>query len=581
MSVETIGKYRVIGKLGQGGMARVLLTVVAGAHGVTKLLVLKELREDLTNDVDFVQMFLNEARLAARLNHPNVVQTYEVGQEGERYFIAMEYLEGQPLHAILRRVGRPSVPLDIHLRVLVDMLRGLDYAHSLADFNGTPLNVVHRDISPQNVFVTYDGQVKLVDFGIAKVAGANSNTQEGMFKGKLSYVAPEQVRCDKIDARADLFAVGVMLWEAIAGRRLVSKDEDERSIISRRVNGNDPKIKDVIPECPDELAAICDRSLSLLPEARFQTAKEFAESLEDYLESSGYRVGAREVGALVSGAFQPDRQKVRSLVDEQIKGLTENMPKSAFALTGSYAKVTGTFDNVSSSVSRISKLPILPPPGSSAISSSTDMVAATPVSPHSFGPPQRSIAPLILGGAIVVAGAITGFALLRRGHGEPSTAAAAQTTAVETAAPPPAAPPPSAKTDATIAVVIHYPTGATAKLDGGVVDGNPFRAKVAKDGTLHQLEVSSDGYATEKKELTFDQDLDVTVTLAKSKDKSKPHGIAVAAAAPPPPQPQKPEPVAQQPTLPPPPQPGDDLTTRPKPRPGIDIDDTNPYAKKP
>src|SRR5690349_11507933 len=115
MSVETIGKYRVIGKLGQGGMARVLLTVVAGAHGVTKLLVLKELREDLTNDVDFVQMFLNEARLAARLNHPNVVQTYEVGQEGERYFIAMEYLEGQPLHAVLRRVGRPSVPLDIHL----------------------------------------------------------------------------------------------------------------------------------------------------------------------------------------------------------------------------------------------------------------------------------------------------------------------------------------------------------------------------------------------------------------------------------------------------------------------------------
>ncbi len=576
MSVESIGKYRIIGKLGQGGMARVLLTVVAGAHGVTKLLVLKELREDLTQDADFIQMFLNEARLAARLNHPNVVQTYEVGQEGEKYFIAMEYLEGQPLHAILRRVGRPSVPLDIHLRVLIDMLRGLDYAHSLADFDGTALNVVHRDISPQNVFVTYDGQVKLVDFGIAKVAGANSNTQEGMFKGKLSYVAPEQVRCDKIDSRADIFAVGVMLWEAIAGRRLVHKDEDERQIISRRVNGTDPKIKDVIPECPPELAAICDRALALLPEGRFQTAKEFHEALEDYLDSAGYRVGPREVGALVSGAFQPDRAKVRALVDEQLKGFTENLPRAAFLITGTYA-------NIASQVSRISNIPGAP--GQPGTSTPTDMGSTSSVRFAPAAPPsRRSAAPFVLGGAIVLAGVVTAVALLRRDHTSTDTAASTQKpTADATTVAPVAAPTASSKSDVTIGVLIHYPDGATARLDGGAVDGNPFRAKVAKDGSLHQLEVSEDGFQTEKRTLTFDQDIDATIALTKGKDKPKPLTVAphvVVVTLPPPAQTSKPD-VTPPPT-PPPPQPGDDLiSNRPKPKPGIDIDDTNPYAKKP
>src|SRR5262245_49429219 len=210
MKTDRVGKYRIVALLGQGGMASVYLSVVPGPAGVNKLLVVKILREELSQDAEFLAMFLNEARLATRLNHANVVQTYEVGFADARHFLAMDYLDGQPLHAVLRKASRTGMPLDVHVRILADTLAGLHYAHTLADFDGTPLRVVHRDVSPQNVFVTYDGRVLVVDFGIAKATGAASNTQSGVFKGKLSYVAPEQAAGDAVDARADLFAVGVM-----------------------------------------------------------------------------------------------------------------------------------------------------------------------------------------------------------------------------------------------------------------------------------------------------------------------------------------------------------------------------------
>jgi serine/threonine-protein kinase len=239
MQEGRIGKYRVIAKLGQGGMATVFLSIASGPVGFNKLLVLKLLKDELESDGDFLTMFLNEARLAARLNHANVVQTYEVGVEQGRHFLAMDYLDGQPLHHLLRKVTRARMPLDVHVRILADMLAGLHYAHTLTDFDGTPLHVVHRDISPQNVFVTYDGQVKLVDFGIAKAAGAVSNTQSGVFKGKLTYVAPEQAGGDVVDARADIFSVGVMLWEAMSGRRF-AQGEGQTETFAKRLAGTEP-----------------------------------------------------------------------------------------------------------------------------------------------------------------------------------------------------------------------------------------------------------------------------------------------------------------------------------------------------
>src|SRR6185437_1077783 len=190
---NTLGKYRLIAELGHGGMAEVYLAVVRGPAGFNKLVVIKQIRPQLAEDPEFLGMFLDEARLAARLSHPNVVQTNEVGQEGNRYFIAMEYLEGQPLNRILHRLQKSGgLPLGLHIKILSDVLAGLHHAHELADYDGTALEVVHRDVTPHNVFVTYEGQVKVVDFGIAKAAGRAGETRHGVIKGKAPYMAPEQ-----------------------------------------------------------------------------------------------------------------------------------------------------------------------------------------------------------------------------------------------------------------------------------------------------------------------------------------------------------------------------------------------------
>ena len=217
-----LGPYRLIACLGHGGMADVHLAVsVAEATRFQKLLVVKLLKPELGAEPEFIEMFLDEARLAARLNHPNVVHTLEVAQDRGRYFIAMEYLEGQPLNRILRSAEAMSgLDMATRLTLLLRALAGLDYAHELVDYDGTPLNVVHRDVSPGNILVGYDGQIKITDFGIAKARDSTIETRVGVFKGKTSYMAPEQAKPGSVDRRADVYSAGVILWELIVGRRM-------------------------------------------------------------------------------------------------------------------------------------------------------------------------------------------------------------------------------------------------------------------------------------------------------------------------------------------------------------------------
>ena len=315
------GRYRPIAVLGQGGMARVLLTVTTGPAGVQKLLVVKEIRPELANDAEFVTMFMDEARLAARLNHRNIVHTYEVGldTEGEhpRPFIVMEYLEGQSLQALINRVKRDKMPIEVYLRVLTHALAGLHYAHELQDFDGTPLDVVHRDVTPQNVFVGYDGHVKLVDFGIAKAAGSAARTEAGTFKGKLGYVAPEQIDGQDVDRRADIFSVGVMMWEAIARRRLTA-GETEGSVLHKRTHGTQAPIRQVVPDVPERLAAICDRAMALDREKRHATAAELQAEIEAYLDTTQPSVTDRDVGALATQVFAVERAKIREVIEGQL-----------------------------------------------------------------------------------------------------------------------------------------------------------------------------------------------------------------------------------------------------------------------
>ncbi len=308
------GRYRLIAELGHGGMARAYLALAQGPQGFNKLVVIKQMREEMSNEPDHLAMFLDEARLAARLNHPNVVQTNEVFEERRRYFICMEYLEGQPLKRILQRAGRGGLPLGFHLRILSEALAGLHDAHELADYDGTPLQVVHRDATPSNLFVTYAGQVKVVDFGIAKVLGQSTETRTGVIKGKIVYMAPEQARSEPVDRRADVFSVGVMMWEALAGRRLF-EGLCNVSIIQRLIGGQIQSPRSVCPTVDEGLAAVCMKALAYDRGDRYGTAADFQTAIDQALDAAGDRSSLRDAGKLISQLFERDRAAIHALVE--------------------------------------------------------------------------------------------------------------------------------------------------------------------------------------------------------------------------------------------------------------------------
>jgi serine/threonine-protein kinase len=311
-----MAKYTPIFELGRGGMATVFLAVVKGPGGFNKLQVVKQLRSELVGENEFTTMFLDEARLSARINHPNVVQTNEVACEGNRYFIAMEYLEGQSFDQVARRAG-DGLTLMMHIRILCDTLEGLGYAHDLKDFAGRPLNVVHRDVSPQNIFVTYDGQVKLLDFGIAKAADASTETRAGVLKGKFAYMAPEQITSKAVDRRADIFAVGALLWRALTGKRLW-RGMHELEVLRNVAQGNIPSPDSVQPGLPPELVAICNRAMARDPAQRYQTALELRGALDEYCEKAGDRTTARDIGRYVASLFEDRRKAIATAIEARL-----------------------------------------------------------------------------------------------------------------------------------------------------------------------------------------------------------------------------------------------------------------------
>jgi serine/threonine protein kinase len=310
-----LGKYRVFASLGRGGMADVQLAAAQGPKGFQKLAVVKRLRPLLADDAAVVNMFLDEARLAARLNHPNLIHTYEFGEENGTYFIVMEFLEGQPLNELLyatRASSAPKVSPGLWAKIIADALAGLHCAHELRDYDGTPLDVVHRDVSPQNIVVTYDGGVKLVDFGIAKASVNATKTESQIIKGKLAYMAPEQADVPDgtvIDRRADIFAMGIVLWECLAKRRLATGD-DARAIVSRIMNLEFQPPSRFNPDVPPELDAIARRALELVPANRFPTALAMREALERFLRTREEMVDETTIGSLVSSLFAREREDI-------------------------------------------------------------------------------------------------------------------------------------------------------------------------------------------------------------------------------------------------------------------------------
>ena len=315
-------------------MGTVYLALASGFGQFRKLLVIKELRQDLTRQKGFIRLFMDEAKLAARLAHPNVVQTFEASRDEDRYLLAMEYLDGQPLSALIHRLAGDTtrvMPLSMHIHILCEILSGLHYAHELRDYDGTRLRVVHRDISPQNVFLTYHGEVKVVDFGVAKAANAANSTAPGVFVGKFAYAAPEQILGRPVDARTDVFAVGVMLWQAIAERRFSTASPTPESFRGR-AEGVEPRIRAVVPDVDPELADICDRALEVDPDKRFATAQAFRQALQAYLEARNVRVHDADLGNLMQTVFEAERAALHAQIEAavQASGTQANVEPLSF-----------------------------------------------------------------------------------------------------------------------------------------------------------------------------------------------------------------------------------------------------------
>ncbi|MDP3275139.1 MAG: serine/threonine-protein kinase [Deltaproteobacteria bacterium] len=309
-----LGRYELLGEIAAGGMATVFLARSVGARGFQRLVAIKRMHPHLERDEEFVTAFLEEARLAARIRHPNVVATLDV-EDGDAPFLVMEYIEGDRLSGLVKEHvsrHRAGLPLGVALRIAIDALEGLHAAHELRDDDGMALDLIHRDISPQNVLVGTDGVVRVTDFGIAKAAGRASHTREGELKGKLAYMAPEQFTSPELmDRRLDIFAMAVVTWEMLTGRRLFRAATDVETI-GVILHQEIPTLRSVSSAIPERVEQIVMRALDKNPNGRWRSAQDFGRALESLGLAVPNRVVADFVKETVGDKIERERARLRS-----------------------------------------------------------------------------------------------------------------------------------------------------------------------------------------------------------------------------------------------------------------------------
>src|SRR3954469_812240 len=278
------GKYTLIDRIAVGGMAEIFLARQAGLEGFEKTIVIKRIRPHLSKQTSFVRMFLNEAKLAAQLNHPNIVQIYDLGKISESYFIAMEYIFGRDMRRIIPKADSMGIPFPMvyALKIASSVCEGLFYAHQKVDLYGNPLSIVHRDVTPENIFVSFDGTVKVLDFGIAKAANQIEQTKAGEIKGKLSYMSPEQCMGKVLDCRSDLFSLGVVLYEWLTGFKLFTGDS-EVAILKSITEGKIYSPSYFKADIPEAVEALLMRALEKDRDKRYQTAWDLQSDLDRFL----------------------------------------------------------------------------------------------------------------------------------------------------------------------------------------------------------------------------------------------------------------------------------------------------------
>jgi serine/threonine-protein kinase len=491
-----VGRYALYGDFAHGGMATVHLGRLLGPVGFARTVAIKRLHPQYAKDPDFVSMFVDEARLAARIRHPNVVATLDVVVLDGELFLVMDYVQGETLARLLRlqRERREQTPVRVALAVITQVLAGLHAAHETRNERSEPIGLVHRDMSPQNVIVGVDGVARVLDFGIAKAEGRVQTTREGQLKGKLSYVAPEQLKGDAVDRRTDVYAAAVTLWEVLTGRRLF-KAESEWQLVNLVMEAEVQPPSVYAPHIPPELDALVMRGLSRAPEDRFASAFEMALALERIMPLAS----AREVGewAEVIGGHALARRAALVSEIETDSALTNVV--SVQDLRGSISAIpTPTPSGVASVVTTMSRVPSIRP--------ETGFHALRTVPPVAAKPGRTWPAALLL---TLAGGALAGYAIMTMGpsaappsratslpvqpidYPPPPTAslepppAASAAPAPSTAArlnPPPAAPPVAAARSATAAAPAASIVSPTASAPAP--DCSPPYT-VDKDGIRH------------------------------------------------------------------------------------------------
>lgn len=482
-SPHAIGRYRVLAELGQGGTANVFLAVASGLEGFNKLVVLKRMKPQLASEPGFANMFLDEARLAARLAHPNIVQTYEVLNDNDLPVLVMEYLEGQTLANIVARSGEQTgFGLHHHLAIVSEALTGLQYSHELRDFDDVPLHVVHRDMTPHNVFVTFDGQVKILDFGIAKLSGSLVETESGVIKGKLRYIPPEQIVNEGVDRRADVYAVGVMLWEA-ATRDKLWRGLSDATIMNRVINGEIPRPSELRPDVDPALERIVMKALSPEREARHESARALQLELDAFRATLPRSAGPRELGPRIDSLFRKERDAQRRTIEAHLGA--ERLTQAAEAKPQDDAT-----------------------PANYAVSER-----------QTRAPARKSRLPLV---AVALA-LLGGLAMLVFGSGAardvPPVPSAVTTR-------------PELPRDGNVEVRISAaPTDALIYLDGSLLQGNPVVLETRRDDELHEVRATADGHDEAIASVRFDRNRDLVLRLARHSAATAPSTSAEASPA--------------------------------------------------
>jgi len=428
-----LGRYALFDQIAQGGMATVHLGRLVGPVGFSKIVAIKQMHESAAQNPEFVAMFLDEARLSGRVQHPNVVATFDVIAHSGEAFLVMEYVHGESLSALLRaartRNERPSPEIAVH--VLCDVLYGLHAAHEASDENGEQLLLVHRDISPQNIIVGVDGVARVLDFGIAKAAGRLQETQNGQLKGKLGYMAPEQLLGRPLDRRVDIFAAGIVLWEFLSGRKLF--DADNSGQLMYQVLETEIPPLDSFMDLPPALARAVERATSREVNERFATAQEFARELENSTQLVSTRRVGDWVTSLCGEALARRYERLKAIeatpLDTAIVRRTESLhERDSFHPAGSDAMTEPAQEPVRIIRPRSGPHAIVTP-----LAPRPDATGVTAIASEPVPAPRHRWRGAVVGGIALLLGA--GYLLLHKTEREQTPSAAATPTAAVGATP--------------------------------------------------------------------------------------------------------------------------------------------------